>query len=107
MKNFLLHKFKCNILLVSPYYRIVTINIAMILISFDKPARLIIRILFGFASDSVFDKLNQSTNTEAEMLSYVRVSLPQVLSDFHLNTGKSSKVRYIFCFFVNENKKHL
>ena len=33
------------------------------------------------------------------MLSYVRVSLPQVLSDFHLNTGKSSKVKYIFCFF--------
>ena len=27
----------------------------------DKPARLIIRLLFGFASDSVFDKLNQST----------------------------------------------
>ena len=30
----------------------------------DKPARLIIRMLFGFASDSVFDKVNQSTNNE-------------------------------------------
>ena len=39
------------------------------------------------------------------MLSYV--SLPQVLSNFHLNTSKSLKVKYIFCFFVNENKKHL
>ena len=35
----------------------------------DKPVRFIIRLLFGFASDSVFDKLNQSTNTEAAMLS--------------------------------------
>ena len=35
----------------------------------DKPARLIIRLLFGFASDSVFDKLNQYTNTETAMLS--------------------------------------
>ena len=35
----------------------------------DKPARLIIRLLFGFASDSVFDKPNQSTNTETAMLS--------------------------------------
>ena len=36
-----------------------------------KPARLIIRLLFGFASDSnsVFDKLNQSTNSETAMLS--------------------------------------
>ena len=30
----------------------------------DKPARLFIILLFGFASDSVFDKLNQSTNGE-------------------------------------------
>ena len=30
----------------------------------DKPARLFIILLFGFASDSVFDKLNQSTNSE-------------------------------------------
>ena len=29
-----------------------------------RPARLIIKLLFGFASDSVFDKLNQSTNGE-------------------------------------------
>ena len=35
----------------------------------DKPARLIIRLLFRFASDSVFDKLNQSTNSETAMLS--------------------------------------
>ena len=36
-----------------------------------KPARLIIRLLFGFASDSVFDKLNQSTNTVwSNILSY-------------------------------------
>ena len=35
----------------------------------DKPARLIIRLLFGFASDSVFDKPNQSTNTETAILS--------------------------------------
>ena len=30
----------------------------------DKPAHLIIRMLFGFGSDSVSDKLNQSTNSE-------------------------------------------
>ena len=30
----------------------------------DKPARLIIRMLFGFASDSVSDKVNQYTNNE-------------------------------------------
>ena len=35
----------------------------------DKPAHLIIRLLFGFASDSVFDKFNQSTNSETAMLS--------------------------------------
>ena len=35
----------------------------------DKPVRFIIRLLFGFASDSVFDKLNQYTNTETAMLS--------------------------------------
>ena len=37
----------------------------------EKPACLIIRLVFGFASDfdSVCDKLNQSTNTEAAMLS--------------------------------------
>ena len=35
----------------------------------DKPVRFIIRLLFGFASDSVFDKLNQSTNGETAMLS--------------------------------------
>ena len=33
----------------------------------DMPARLIIRLLFGFASASVF--LNQSTNSETVMLS--------------------------------------
>ena len=33
----------------------------------DKPVRFIIRLLFGFASDSVFDKLNQSTNGETAM----------------------------------------
>ena len=33
------------------------------------PARLIIRLLFGFASDSVFVKLNQSTKSETAMLS--------------------------------------
>ena len=32
----------------------------------DMPARLIIRLLFGFASDSVL--LNHSTNSETEML---------------------------------------
>ena len=35
----------------------------------DKPAHLIITLLFGFASDSVFDKFNQSTNSETAMLS--------------------------------------
>ena len=30
-------------------------------VAVDKPARLIIRFLFGFASDSVFDKFNQYT----------------------------------------------
>ena len=35
----------------------------------DKPVRFIIRLLFGFASDSVFGKLNQSTNSETAMLS--------------------------------------
>ena len=34
-----------------------------------RPARLIIILLFGFASDLVFDKLNQSTNSETAMLS--------------------------------------
>ena len=34
--------------------------------SLGKPARLIIRVLFGFAS--VFDKLNQSTKSETAML---------------------------------------
>ena len=33
----------------------------------DRRARLIIRLLFGFASESVL--LNQSTNSETEMLS--------------------------------------
>ena len=33
----------------------------------DMPAQLIIRLLFGFASDSVL--LNHSTNSETEMLS--------------------------------------
>jgi len=28
----------------------------------DKPARLIIRLLFGFVSDSVFVKLNKNEN---------------------------------------------
>ena len=37
----------------------------------DKPARLIIRLLLGFASDSVFDKLDQSTNSETAMLSKI------------------------------------
>ena len=37
----------------------------------DKPAGLFIRFLFGFASDSVFDKFNQSTNNETAMLSKV------------------------------------
>ena len=32
-------------------------------------AHLSIRLLFGFASDSVFGKLNQSTNSETAMLS--------------------------------------
>ena len=32
-------------------------------------AHLIIRLLFGFASDSVFEKLKQSTNSETAMLS--------------------------------------
>ena len=36
----------------------------------DKPVRyFIVRLLFGFASDSVFDKLSQSTNSETAMLS--------------------------------------
>ena len=34
-----------------------------------KPARLIIRLFFGFASDSVIGKLNQSTNSDTAMLS--------------------------------------
>ena len=29
---------------------------------FEKPARLIIRLLFGFVSDSVFVKLNKNEN---------------------------------------------
>ena len=37
----------------------------------DRPARIIIRLLFGFASDSVF--LNQSTNTETAMLSNITI----------------------------------
>ena len=39
----------------------------------DKPARLIIRLLFGFGSDSVFVKLKKmKTNTEtAIMFNYV------------------------------------
>ena len=40
----------------------------------DKPAHLIIRLLFGFASDSVFDKFNQSTNSETAMLSKVAMA---------------------------------
>ena len=42
----------------------------------DKAARLIIRLLFGFSSDSVVDeKLNQFLNTEAAMLSTTAVRL--------------------------------
>ena len=37
----------------------------------DKPARLIIRFLFGFR----FDKLNQATNTETAMLSNIMLSV--------------------------------
>ena len=38
----------------------------------DKPVRFIIRVLFGFASDSVFDKFNQSTNSGTAMLSKMK-----------------------------------
>ena len=37
--------------------------------STDKPARLIIRLLFEFAFDSVFAKPNQSRNSETAILS--------------------------------------
>ena len=37
----------------------------------DKSARLIIRLLFGFASDSVFNLLNQSSNSETFYLGWV------------------------------------
>ena len=78
----------------------------------DKPARLIIRLLFGFASDSVFDKLNQSTNTEAAMLSnpYHPVKYRVVflqsklilqkclnfLLSLHLNSNQARDRKYIF-----------
>ena len=45
----------------------------------EKPARLIIRLLFEFASDSVFDKLNQSTNSETAMLSSCLVMMGWML----------------------------
>ena len=43
----------------------------------NKPARLIIKLLFGFVSDSVFVKINQNkTNTETALLSmYVLIGI--------------------------------
>ena len=54
------------------------VNTIQVHMEIDKPARLIIRLLFGFASDLVFDKFNQSTNTETAMLS-IWVSLLRLL----------------------------